>query len=339
MADGTITGVVPGIGISGGGYTDQVEISLDPTGSITFSGPSLARQNDPPAGARNIQIPNTRWVMNQLDAFEGGGGGQTLTAVAPLQITDSNIQIAAGTSIGQTLAWNGSFWAPQAAGGASLPLAGGVMTDLAAGGTGISLSGNRTFTGGEWPTGAAGDATLNIRVGPTDDQDASGQGIRIYNNAWIGIVVENYGEGHGWSRFNPNGIYIRNAIATGLNVHHHQGSGIFIHDHSGFGLHTFHYYNAEHGGVYVRNYGSSAAIAAWNYPESGGPHGPCYGAWNGGIGPSARGLAISMNATYGQTEAIAVWERSETVFVVGVDGAIALSPAGIASLKAQLGIP
>lgn len=75
MADGTITGVIPGIGIAGGGHADQVEVSLDPSGSITFSGPSLARQNDPPAGARTVQIPNCRWVMSQLDTHGGGGPG------------------------------------------------------------------------------------------------------------------------------------------------------------------------------------------------------------------------------------------------------------------------
>lgn len=74
MADGTITGVVPGVGIAGGGHADQVEISLDPTGNITFSGSSLARQNDPPVNARTTQIPNCRWVMSQLDTHGGGNG-------------------------------------------------------------------------------------------------------------------------------------------------------------------------------------------------------------------------------------------------------------------------
>lgn len=75
MADGTITGVVPGIGIAGGGEGGHVEVSLDPSANIAFSGSSIARQNDPLVGARTTQIPNCRWVMNQLDVHGGGGGG------------------------------------------------------------------------------------------------------------------------------------------------------------------------------------------------------------------------------------------------------------------------
>lgn len=72
---GAITAVVPGIGISGGGQGGEVEVSLNPTASVTFSGLTLARQNDPPNSARTIQIPNCRWVMREMDERGGGTGG------------------------------------------------------------------------------------------------------------------------------------------------------------------------------------------------------------------------------------------------------------------------